>query len=261
MAPWKRAKDQEASSTMLQTHHRQDGAHRMTPSPTCAGCGHSSVCQAGGYDRPELSGLRHIAERIGPLRTGEYLYRPLSPFRAIYSVQSGMAKTVAVDISGREQVLAFHLPGEMIGLDALDREIHDNAVVALGKTQFCRFPFAAVRQIAIEQPEVPWHLMQAASQRISCLQLSNGNYLAEERFAAFLADMRDRRAVLGLSADYLPLPMSRADIGNHLRLTTETVSRLLGRFRQRGFVTLDRHGLHVANLPALRELGQSLLTH
>ncbi|WP_430390277.1 Crp/Fnr family transcriptional regulator [Dyella sp. 20L07] len=245
---------------MLQTYQGQDGATRMPPSPSCAGCGHASVCQASGYDRPELSGLRHIAERVGPLRTGEYLYRPLSPFRAIYAVQSGMAKTVAVDIAGREQVLAFHLPGEMIGLDTIDRELHDNAVVALGKTQFCRFPFNAVKQMAMEQPSVPWHLTHAASQRISRLQLSGGNYLAEERFAAFLVDLRDRRAMLGLSSDYLPLPMSRADIGNHLRLTTETVSRLLGRFRQRGFVTPDRHGLQLLDVPSLRELGQSLLT-
>lgn len=246
---------------MLHTQHRQDGDTRMIPSPSCAGCGHAAVCQASGYDRPELSGLRHITERIGPLRTGEYLYRPLSPFRAIYAVQSGMAKTVSVDISGREQVLAFHLPGELIGLDALDRELHDNAVVALGKTQFCRFPFPALRQVACEQPNIPWHLVQAASQRIARLQLSGGNYLAEERFAAFLVDMRDRRAMLGLPADHLPLPMSRSDIGNHLRLTTETVSRLLGRFRQRSLIVLDRHGLSILDLPALRELGQSLLTH
>ncbi|MHA6203756.1 Crp/Fnr family transcriptional regulator [Dyella soli] len=246
---------------MLDIYQHTTRHTRMAPSPTCAGCGHTSVCQASGYDRPELSGLRHVAERIGPLRTGEYLYRPLSPCRAIYAVQTGMAKTVAVDVAGREQVVAFHLPGEMIGLDALDRELHDNAVVALGKTQFCRFPLAAVRRISTQQPEVPWHLVHAASQRISRLQLSGGNALAEERFAAFLVDMRDRRAMLGLSADYLPLPMSRADMGNHLRLTTETVSRLLGRFRLRGLVTLDRHGLHVVDLPALRELGQSLLMH
>ncbi len=246
---------------MLHTKQSPSHTNVMPPSPSCVGCGHATVCQAAGYDRPELSGLRHIAERIGPLRTGEYLYRPLSPFRAIYAVQTGMAKTVAVDISGREQVVAFHLPGEIIGLDAIDREVHDNAVVALGKTQFCRFPFPAVRQISAQQPDVPWHLMHAASQRITQLQLSGGNCLAEERFAAFLVDLRDRRAMLGLSADYLPLPMSRSDIGNHLRLTTETVSRLLGRFRQRGLVSLDRQGLNILDLPALRELGQSLLVH
>ena len=245
---------------MLQTH-RQDGAQRMAPSPSCAGCGHAAVCQASGYDRPELSGLRHIAERMGPLRTGEYLYRPMSAFRALYAVQIGMAKTVAVDVAGREQVLAFHLPGEVIGLDAMEREVHDNAVVALGKTQFCRFPYPAVRHMASLQPEVPWHLVQSASQRISRLQLSSGNYMAEERFAAFLVDLRDRRVMLGLPADYLPLPMSRADIGNHLRLTTETVSRLLGRLRERGCVRADRQGLHLLNVPALREQGLSLLMH
>lgn len=245
---------------MLQTS-RQDGAPRMSPSPSCAGCGHAPVCQASGYDRPELSGLRHIAERVGPMRTGEYLYRPMSPFRALYAVQTGMAKTVAVDVAGREQVLAFHLSGEMIGLDAVEREVHDNAVVALGKTQFCRFPYPAVRQVAAQQPEVPWHLVQSASQRISRLQLTSGNYMAEERFAAFLVDLRDRRAVLGLPSDYLPLPMSRADIGNHLRLTTETISRLLGRFRERGWVRADRQGLHILDLPALREQGLSLLMH
>lgn len=245
---------------MLQTS-RQDGAQRMSPSSSCAGCGHAAVCQASGYDRAELSGLRHIAERVGPMRTGEYLYRPMSPFRALYAVQIGMAKTVAVDVAGREQVLAFHLPGEMIGLDAVEREVHDNAVVALGKTQFCRFPYSAVRHVAAQQPEVPWHLVQSASQRISRLQLSSGNYMAEERFAAFLVDMRDRRAILGLPSDYLPLPMSRADIGNHLRLTTETISRLLGRFRERAWIRADRTGLHILDLPALREQGLSLLMH
>jgi len=245
---------------MLHTS-RQDGAPRMAPSTSCAGCGHAAVCQASGYDRAELSGLRHIAERIGPLRTGEHLYRPMAPFRALYAVQIGMAKTVAVDVAGREQVLAFHLPGEMIGLDAMEREVHDNAVIALGKTQFCRFPYPAVRNVALQQPEVPWHLVQSASQRISRLQLTSGNYMAEERFAAFLVDLRDRRALLGLVTDYLPLPMSRADIGNHLRLTTETISRLLGRFRERGWIRADRTGLHILDLPALREQGLSLLMH
>jgi CRP/FNR family transcriptional regulator len=245
----------------MHQEHRQDDVHRLTPSPSCAGCGYAPVCQASGYDRPELSGLRHMAERVGPLRTGEYLYRPMSPFRALYAVQTGMAKTVAVDVAGREQVLAFHLPGEMIGLDAMEREVHDNAVVALGKTQFCRFPYPAVRQLSSRQPDVPWHLVQSASQRISRLQLSSGNYMAEERFAAFLVDLRDRRVMLGLPGDYLPLPMSRADIGNHLRLTTETVSRLLGRLREREWIRADRTGLHILNLPALREQGLSLLMH
>jgi CRP-like cAMP-binding protein len=64
------------------------------------------------------------------LGNGEYLYRPATPVRALYAVQTSMAKTVTVDVVGREKVLAFHLPGEVIGLDAACQGQYDNSVVA-----------------------------------------------------------------------------------------------------------------------------------
>lgn len=246
---------------MLMTRKLQGTTPAMAPSRSCTGCTISNACQAGGYDRPQLSGLRHVAECTGLLRTADYLFRPLSPVRAIYAVRTGMAKTVAVDIAGRELVMAFHLPGEIIGLDALHRDVHENAVIALEATRFCRFPLHALRHISAQQPELPWYLMNAASKRISHLQMVGGNSRAEERCAAFLVDMHDRRLRLGLSADYLPLPMTRSDIGNYLCLTAETMSRIVGRFQKRGLITPDRHGLKIVDLPALRELGQLLLAH
>jgi CRP/FNR family transcriptional regulator len=41
------------------------------------------------------------------------------------------------------------------------------------------------------------------SKRITRLLLSNGNTMAKERFATFLIDLRDCRALLGLSTDCL----------------------------------------------------------
>ncbi|MFC4762939.1 helix-turn-helix domain-containing protein [Dyella koreensis] len=234
-------------------------ATRRAHTVGCTGCAHASACQAGGYGKDELSGLRRIVEKVGLLRDGEYLYRPRTPFRALYAVQSGMAKTVTVDSAGREQVLAFHLPGELFALDAICLGYHDNAVIALGRTQFCRFPFDSLRCLATTQPDVQWHLMHTMSRQIHQQRLSGGDYPAEERMAAFLTDLSDRRAMLGLRADHLPLPMSRADIGNHLRLATETVSRLLARFRDAGFIRIDRQGLDILDGRALRDVGRHLL--
>ena len=234
---------------------------RNSPPGFCIGCAHVASCQAGGYGKPELSGLRHLVERAAPLCDGEYLYRPSTPFRALYAVQTGMAKTVMVDIAGREKVLALHLPGEVIGLDAAGKDQYDNAVVALGKTQFCRFPFAAIRKLANCQTSVQWHLMQVLSQQIRQQRLSSGDCPAEERMARFLIDLRDRRAALGLQADRLPLPMSRADIGSHLGLATETVSRLLARFRDQALIRIDRHGLDLLDSAKLRNLEHSSLKH
>ncbi|MBB6188660.1 helix-turn-helix domain-containing protein [Rhodanobacter sp. MP7CTX1] len=235
-------------------------AHTSPPG-FCVGCAYVTGCEAGGFGKPELSGLRHLVERTGPLRNGEYLYRPSTPVRALYAVQTGMAKTVMVDIVGREKVLAFHLPGEVIGLDAVCQDQYDSAVVVLGKTRFCKFPFAAIRQLAHRQTDVQWHLMQVLSRQLRQSQLYSGDHPAEERMARFLIDLRDRRAALGLPTERLPLPMSRADIGNHLGLATETVSRLLARFRNQALVRIDRKGLDLLDSVKLRDLKPSPQKH
>jgi CRP/FNR family transcriptional regulator, anaerobic regulatory protein len=247
----------------MQAIHAMESSSPVRNSPPgfCIGCAHVTSCEAGGYGKQELSGLRHLVERTGPLRNGEYLYRPSTPVRALYAVQTGMAKTVMVDIIGREKVLAFHLPGEVIGLDAACQDQYDNAVVALGKTQFCKFPFAGIRQLANHQTDVQWHLMHALSRQLRQSQLCRSDHPAEERMARFLLDLRDRRAALGLPAERLPLPMSRADIGNHLGLATETVSRLLARFRDQALIRIDRQGLDLLDDEQLRKLERSLLKY
>jgi CRP/FNR family transcriptional regulator, anaerobic regulatory protein len=234
---------------------------RNSPPGFCVGCAYATSCEAGGYGKPELASLRHLVERTGPLRNGEYLYRPWTPVRALYAVQTGMAKTVVVDIVGREKVLAFHLPGEVIGLDAACQDLYNNAVVALGKSQFCKFPFAATRQLANRQSNVQWHLMHVLSRQLRQSQLCRGDHPAEERMARFLIDLRDRRVALGLPAKRLPLPMPRADIGNHLGLATETVSRLLARFRDQALIRIDRQGLDLLDSENLRDLIPSALRH
>lgn len=225
----------------------------------CAGCIHAPACQASGCGSEALAALRGIVERVGAMRHGEYLYRPRTPFRALHAVQTGMAKTVAVDRTGRERVLAFHLPGEWFGLDAICLGYHDNAAVALGRAGFCRFPFGALRALAASQPAVQAHLFHAMSRQIQRLHLLGGDGSAETRLAAFLIDLRDRRAGLGLPAGHLPLPMSRADIGNHLGLASETVSRLLARFRDAGLVGVRRTGVDVLDGQGLRDIGQAWL--
>ena len=241
-------------------------AHAIeTPSPgplhpaRCNGCAHLPACQAAGYGRSELRGLQCIAEPAGLLRGGEYLYRPLTPFHAVYAVRAGMAKTVAVDRAGRERVLAFHLPGELFGLDALWLGQHDNAAVALGRTQCCRFPYAALRELASRQAEVQTHLLYAMSRQLHRQHLDAADGSAEQRMAAFLVDLHARRGALGCTGAALPLPMSRADIGNHLRLATETVSRLLARFRDAGWLRVTRTGVELLDQDSLRGLGQHLL--
>ena len=53
--------------------------------------------------------------------------------------------------------------------------------------------------------------------------------------------------------------MTRTDMANYLRLAPETVSRVLRRFQQDGFVTVDRRELGLANPRALEALAAPVL--
>jgi CRP/FNR family nitrogen fixation transcriptional regulator len=57
---------------------------------------------------------------------------------------------------------------------------------------------------------------------------------AVERIAAFLIDMSERQGDL----QQVELPMSRADIGDYLGLTIETVSRVFSKLKQKGIIRL-----------------------
>ncbi|OZB70021.1 MAG: transcriptional regulator, partial [Lysobacterales bacterium 13-68-4] len=86
-----------------------------------------------------------------------------------------------------------------------------------------------------------------------------GDHSADERVAAFLCDLGSRYAARGFSGTRFALSMSRGDIANYLRLASETVSRVLTRFRSQGLIALEGRQVALLDADALRRLGEGLL--
>src|SRR6187402_2809166 len=84
----------------------------------CGTCAFAPVCLPNGYDKAALAALHCLIEHVGPFPEGHHVFRVNEKFSALYAVRAGTVKTYAVDNAGREQVIGFHLPGELIGLDA-----------------------------------------------------------------------------------------------------------------------------------------------
>jgi CRP/FNR family transcriptional regulator len=53
------------------------------------------------------------------------------------------------------------------------------------------------------------------------------------------------------------LPMPRRDIASHLRLATETISRLFARFQDERIVAVRRREVEILDVAALEALGAS----
>ena len=239
-----------------------------TPSPRtdarvgthfCLTCAFSEACIAGGYEQPEQAELHCLVEHAGPYRGGEYIFRTGDPFRSIFAVRTGTVKTSVVDKDGREQVLGFYLPGEVIGLNAIYPEHFPCDAVALDTAWFCRFSFPAMSALATRIPALQQHLFRMLSKELGTASLLAGDHAADERVAAFLLDLAARHAVRGFSATRLRLSMSRADIANYLRLAAETVSRVLSRFGAQKLIEIEGRELQLLNPDGLRRIGHALL--
>lgn len=226
----------------------------------CSTCAFGSVCLPAGVDKSALQALHVLVEHVGPYRTGEPIFRRGERFGAIFAVRGGVAKTCIVDDEGREQILGFHLPGEMIGLNAIHPDKYPCDAVALDTVYVCRFSFAALTTLAAKIPDVQQTLFRLLSADIGKATTLAGDHTADERMAAFLLDLADRYASRGFSPTRFRLVMPRGDIANHLRLASETVSRVLRRFCDRKLIRVDGRELELLDRAQMHKIARNLLS-
>lgn len=227
----------------------------------CKDCNLFRLCLPVGIAENDLEQLDKIIKRRRPVKRGEHLFRVGSPFQAIYAVRSGSIKTYAPIEDGHEQVIGFHLPGELLGLSAINAEFHPCAGKALETSSVCEIPFDQLEALSTSIPNLHHQLLRIMSKEIlhdQSLLMLLGKKTAEERLAALLISLSDRYRQRGLSASEFHLSMSRYDMGNYLGLAVETVSRLFTRFQEEGLLTVQRKHVRILDLPRLRAVSAGL---
>jgi len=223
----------------------------------CAHCSLQQLCLPAGIAPAELKRLDEIVRRRRPLAAGERLFRPGDPLSAVYVARDGAFKTVSLSEEGEEQVLGFHLPGELIGLDALGAGEHRCEAVALTTANVCEVPFEQLASVAAQLPSLQQQLLRVIGQSMGRDQDHVGMLVrrqAGERIALFLHGLSERFRHLGQSAHQFKLPMSREDIARYLGLALETVSRGFGRLQDDGVIAVAGRRVEILDPAGLKRL-------
>lgn len=231
--------------------------HLVRPAMSCSNCCVQGVCLARGLSAAELAELDELTMLKRRIARGMALYRSGDAFDALYAVRSGAFKTVGVSRTGEEKITGFHLPGEVLGLDAINGERHNYNAIALEDSEVCVVPFARLEELTLRLPELQHQLLRLLSRDIARdhgLMLLLGSMTAEQRLAAFLLSLSHRYKRLGYAAERFNLRMTREDIGNYLGLTLETVSRLLSRFQREGLVAAQQREVELKHPDGLMEI-------
>ncbi|MGD9583483.1 MAG: fumarate/nitrate reduction transcriptional regulator Fnr [Lysobacterales bacterium] len=224
---------------------------------SCGACALSQLCLPAGIDGEELKRLDAVIQSRRPFERGNTLFHDGMPFRHLYVVRSGTFKTYSETESGDVQVLGFHLPGEIVGFDALATDIHRCTAEALEHATACEIPFDLIQDIAQQVPGLSRQLLRVASREVvkdhEHLAMM-GRKQAQERLAIFLRSLSDRHRRLHHIHESIMLSMSRQDIASYLGLVVETVSRLFTRFEELGILTVERKQVHIRDFAKLDEM-------
>ncbi len=193
-------------------------------------------------------------------RKGETIFRRGDEGASMMLIVSGTVKVFNTTVDGREAVLNFLGPADVIGeitiLDGLDRSA---SVAALEATETFSIQRRDMLPTLLANPDTMLEVIQ-----MLCGKLRNTSALIEDglnempgriaRGLLRLADQHGRRTKEGI---VINLQVNQRDLGGYMGLSRENTSRQLAALRQRGLLAMDAARIVIRDRAGLEEVADS----
>ena len=189
------------------------------------------------------------------LKAGESAFCMSQPFDGLYVVRFGALKTTITHMDGAEHVLAFPMKGDLLGFDGICKNRYASEASALTDCDLIKIPASALFLSGRGSNDVERLNYWAISREIVQEQTAYASYhvtKSDARVARFLRIQSERFGAMGYSPWRFTLPMTRRDIGNHLNVTLETVSRAFSRLQEEGLISVQQKHVQILDAERLR---------
>ena len=213
--------------------------------------------------------LKLLCEQLKPQRrvvhTGDVIYQAGERFGNLYILNSGFFKIVNLTADGREQVVGLKFRGDWLGFDGIADGHYACDAVAMDTGEIWMVSYESLLAACAAHPALLQVLHSAMSREIAHDRdslMSVCTLPADARVAEFLRHWADSLAERGMRTDEITLRMTRAEIGNYLGMTLESVSRALSRLARDkviGFASKGRRDVHIPDVGALSAFVQRCL--
>ncbi len=218
----------------------------------CQTCGMGDLCLPVGFNADEMKQLDALIVHRIIVKRSDAVYRAGEHFHALYAIRGGSLKTAMNGKDGREQVLGYHIPGDIVGIDGIALDRHGANAIALEDTEMCALPFAAIEDLARTNVGLQRNVHQFMSREVMRnhnAMFMLGSMSADERLIVFLLSLADRH---GCREYTLTLP--RQDIGSYLGLRIETVSRQFSLLHDAGLIKVQGRSVKLLDPAAMKRV-------
>jgi len=211
--------------------------------------------------RQVADNLRLLTERLAPRRrvvhAGDVVYAAGERFDTLYVLTSGCFKLINVTADGREQVVSLKFRGDWLGFDGIAAGAYACDAVAMDTGEVLAIRYDRLLSGSLACPELLTVLHEAMSREIGRERdslMSVCTLPADARVAQFLRCWADSLAKSGMRCDQITLRMTRAEIGNYLGMTLESVSRALSKLARGEVIAFAEKGRRDIRIPDVAAL-------
>lgn len=187
----------------------------------------------------------------------DFIFREGDPTEYFHIVKEGTVKCVKSTADGKECTLKMLMPGDLFCCDAaaFDGGCHPGTAQPMGNVSILRMHRKAYFDMLRRSPAAAMEVIKYLGNRLNEAQ-EKAKILAldraDQRLAALLADLGARNGIKEPQGVRLPMRLTRQDMANMIGATTETVIRILSRFKRERLVSGTANRLVILNLERLK---------
>jgi CRP/FNR family transcriptional regulator, cyclic AMP receptor protein len=206
---------------------------------------------------------REDLERLGTVRRyrrGDVLFHQGDDAGAVVVLLDGHVKAAMLN-DGREVILAFPGPGELLGeLSAVDGEPRSGTVRAVDDVKALVIPGSAFRAFLEHRPRIALVLLRMVAARLRAADRQRVDYAVNDvvvRVAGRLVELCDRYGAEDGAAIDVGLAITQDEIAAWAGASREAVAKAMSLLRTLGWIQTERRRILVLDLPALRRYSTS----
>jgi len=187
-------------------------------------------------------------------KRGSIIYQEGNRMKGFYCVQSGIIKIYQTGFDGKEQIIRFAKPGDIIGYrSVISNEPACTSTEVIEHAVLCNIPTEILLNLVRNNGNFAVELM-----KLTCKELGEANsYITDiaqktvkERLAEILIHLveefgEDEQGILGIS-------LTREELSNMVGTATESIIRLLSEFKSQGYIGIKGRKIKILDKPGLK---------
>jgi len=208
----------------------------------------------------ELAWIQEIKSGHVEIAAGTEIIRIGDDAPEVYTLYAGWAFRYKMLPDGRRQILAFMLPGDLLGLQAAMFDSALFGIEALTDVQLCILPRKKLWLLFGRMPGLAFDIAWLGSRSESFVDenlTSVGRRTAAERVAALIVTLYKRAKVLGMvENEAFAFPLTQQHIADALGLSLVHTNKTMAKLRRMGMFKQHNGTMTLTNPRVLERVAQ-----